>query len=256
MKIGLFDSGIGGIAVLKKLVERFPKFDYLYLADTKRAPFGTKRYEDLKEIVRDDIEILQSFGADLIVAACNTADSVATDMNISIPYISIIDSGVDMIKKEKIGIIATEATVKLGSYAKRLKGKRVVQRSLQNLVSIVEKNMNDKDLIKSVLKRAFDDEIFKCDEVILGCTHFSLISDTFKEVLKTRVLDPSDRIVEKLTAYDESGSGEIEILVTSDLDSFRKKVQKFGILSDVNLKYRQVDIDEKSHSNIRIVGIR
>ncbi len=251
MKIGLFDSGIGGIAVLRKLIGRFPDFDYVYLADTKRAPFGTKDRERLVDIVEEDLEILKRLGSNVVVAACNTADSIVSRMNINMPYISIIESGVEMVEGNRIGVLATDATVKLGSYAERLREKDIVQRSLQELVSIVENGMEE-DIMRSYLKETLDEEILRCDEVILGCTHFSLVADIFRELLP-KVIDPVEKIVDKLEIYKSSGSGKIEIYTTSDVLTFKEKVEKFGILKGTNPVYRKVEIREEYDSHIGLV---
>ena len=253
MKIGLFDSGVGGIAVLRKLIDRFPGFDYVYLADTKRAPFGTKSREELVDIVKEDLGILARLGADIVVAACNTADSIATQMDMTLPYISIIEAGVETVRGEKIGILATDATVNLGSYANRLSGRDVVQRSLQELVSLVENDMKDEEILRSYLEESLDEEILQCDEVILGCTHFSLIADIFRKILDSKVIDPVERIVDKLKAYEPCGSGRVEIYTTSDVLGFKEKVEKFGILRGVNPVYRKVEIREEYDSHIGLV---
>src|SRR4030043_61530 len=126
--IGVFDSGIGGLTVLKEIIKELPNEGTIYLGDTARVPYGMRSQETIIRYSFENTKFLFSRDIKLLVIACNTASSVSLDAiknRISIPVIGVIEPGakaaVLATKNKKIGVIGTEATVKSGSYAKAIK---------------------------------------------------------------------------------------------------------------------------------------
>lgn len=120
MKLGLFDSGVGGLTVLYQFLKHGLKFEYLYLADTARAPFGTKTVEEIKGIALECANFLFEKGADVVISACNTAQAAlkASGINLGENFFGILDFELPNGFK-KIGVLATEATVRSGVYLEK-----------------------------------------------------------------------------------------------------------------------------------------
>jgi len=241
MRVGLFDSGVGGLTVLRELLRRAPYNCYIYLADTDRAPYGTKPLETLKRYTLEIVSFLLNKNVDIIVSACNTIDSVINSFvdRLPVPYYSIIDAAVDGVKGEKIAILATEATVKSGVYKEKLRdASMVLQKPAQLLVAMIEegefRNGIAENLVKHYLK---DVKKFKPDVLILGCTHFPYFKDIVERYLKrVKVVDPAEKlasIVEKDLKYSE-GKCCVEFYVTGDVHKFEEKLVK---MMDVNVSY-------------------
>ena len=129
--IGVFDSGIGGLTVLKALVELMPAEDFIYLGDTARLPYGTKSPEVIVRYSRENTEFLLAKGIKLLVVACNTASAVALDeiaRQTSVPVVGVIEPGAraaaKLSRSGKIGVIGTEATIASGAYTRDYPGAR------------------------------------------------------------------------------------------------------------------------------------
>ena len=131
MRVGLFDSGIGGLTVLKKLIDKYPNNEYIYFGDTLNMPYGSKNIEELKELASHNVEFLISKNVDIIIIACGTVSSNCLDYlreNYNIPIIDIISPTIEYLSNSKynnIGIIATEATINSHIFKNRLKDKKI-----------------------------------------------------------------------------------------------------------------------------------
>ena len=126
--IGVFDSGIGGLTVLQKMIEILPSENTVYLGDTARAPYGTKSVETVVRYSFENTEFLIEKGVKLVVVACNTSTALALESlrgNVNVPLVGVIEPGVrkalQITKNKKIGVIGTEATIQSGAYTKALK---------------------------------------------------------------------------------------------------------------------------------------
>ncbi len=265
MKVGMFDSGIGGLTVLKKLLNSFSGNRYIYVADTLRAPFGTKPESTLVHIANDILSFLEVKNTDIVVAACNTMDSVIRKYHLKPngKYIGIVDKVPKMVSGKKIAVLATEATVKSGIYEKVLKGKEVFQKSAQLLVSAVENEPGSPKILKAILNHYLTPiKRWKADEVILGCTHFPLLSNYLNRFLSgIRIIDPADGIVEELKKYHHNyvRKNFVEFYITGDVDDFERKVKRLGfhklaVLSFNKLLFGEGIQVEKNRDNIRTFG--
>jgi glutamate racemase len=193
--IGVFDSGIGGLTVLRALTESLPGEDFIYLGDTARLPYGTKSNEVILRYSRENSEFLLAKGIKMLVVACNTSSAVAL-VEISrrtvIPVIGVIEPGataaVKVTRNGKIGVIGTEATIASGAYTRAIQALRpraeIYTRACPLLVPLVEEGWIGNDIAQRTV--AFYLESLKqsgIDTLLLGCTHYPLLRGLFERVL-------------------------------------------------------------------------
>jgi glutamate racemase len=197
--IGVFDSGIGGLTVLRALVETLPGEDFIYLGDTARLPYGTKSSEVIQRYSRENSEFLLAKGIKMLVLACNTSSAVAFS-EISrltvVPVVGVIEPGakvaVDASRSGKIGVIGTEATIASGAYTRAIQAlnprAEIYTRACPLLVPLVEEGWTDNEIAQRTV--AFYLESLKqsgIDTLLLGCTHYPLLLGLFEGVLGPRV---------------------------------------------------------------------
>ncbi len=209
--IGVFDSGIGGLTVLKALTEVLPAEDFVYLGDTARLPYGTKSNEIIIRYSRENTEFLLAKGIKMLVVACNTSSAVALD-DIShdtvVPVIGVIEPGaraaVRASHSGKVGVIGTEATIASGAYTRAIQRLRphaeIYTRACPLLVPLVEEGWIDNEIAERTV--AYYLESLKAsgiDTLLLGCTHYPLLRGVFARVLGARV-----KIVDSATATAET----------------------------------------------------
>ena len=205
--IGVFDSGIGGLTVLRALVEDLPNEDFIYLGDTARLPYGTKTDEVIIRYSRENTEFLLAKGIKMLVVACNTSSAVALEAiarDTTIPVIGVIEPGARAVVKAsrtgKIGVIATEATVASGAYTRTIQSLRpraeIYTRACPLLVPLVEEGWTDNDVAERTVWYYLESlKQSGIDALLLGCTHYPLLVAMFE-----RVLGPEVKIVDSATA--------------------------------------------------------
>ena len=188
--IGVFDSGVGGLTVVKELMEQLPNERIIYYGDTARVPYGNKSRETVIRYSREITEFLCEQNVKAIVVACNTASALALDelnKTVDIPIIGVVKPGAraaaDASRKGKIGVIATRATVNSGIYEAYLKGKRpdteVFAKACPLFVPLVEEGLTDDPITDSIIHRYLDELLEKgIDSLVLGCTHYPLLKDS------------------------------------------------------------------------------
>ncbi|ODN30839.1 glutamate racemase [Fervidobacterium thailandense] len=251
MKIGLFDSGIGGLSVLKKLIETIPAH-YVYVADTFRAPYGTKTRDTIETFSREIIGFLMEKKVERIFAACNTSDSTLAKYRpaFKIPYHSIIQAGVNASKYERVGVIGTHTTVQSGLYKQALeeRGKKVMQRPAQLFVSLVEEGLFYGHMVEAVVKFYLEPfRKFKPQELILGCTHFPFLKDIIARVMEgVRIVDPADELVKEVSHLVGSGKTFVEFYVTGSTEEFERKLKKIGFKYPYQVKHLEIhELEQK-----------
>jgi glutamate racemase len=246
--IGVFDSGIGGLTVLRALTEALPREDFIYLGDTARLPYGTKSNEVILRYSRENSEFLLAKGIKMLVVACNTSSAVAV-AEISrltvIPVIGVIEPGAaaaaTVSRNGKIGVIGTDATIASGAYTRAIHALRpraeIYTRACPLLVPLVEEGWTENEIAQRTV--AFYLESLKqsgIDTLLLGCTHYPLLRGLFE-----RVLGPGVRIVDsagatavavsnRLTALRlarPSGAGSQSFFVTETPDRFVRVGRRF-----------------------------
>ena len=193
--IGIFDSGVGGITVLKEIKETLPKENIIYLGDTKNFPYGNKSKEDIIKFSIDNVQKLLEQNVKTIVIACGTATSQAIEVlkeKFDIPIIGIIEPTVKYIKNQKfdkVGVIATEGTIKNGAWERKLKDEipniQVVNKACPMLATIAEEGKAKSKAGRKVIKEymiPFKEK--RVNKIILGCTHFPIYEQIIREELE------------------------------------------------------------------------
>ncbi len=201
MKIAFLDSGIGGLTVLEEAIKVLPNEEYIYFADSKNAPYGTKSSKKINTLVFDAVRFLAKQDLKALVLACNTATSVSVKKlrkEFSFPIIGMEPAVKPAIEQsdKKVLICATPKTLKekkLQKLIKRLNGKEKVERlSLQELVVIAEKFQFKKKKVNRYLKKQFEKvDWTKIDTIVLGCTHFPFFKEEIQNLIpkNIRILD-------------------------------------------------------------------
>jgi glutamate racemase len=197
LPIGVFDSGVGGLTVLKAIREALPNENLIYLGDTARLPYGTKSPASIARYATQATAKLQESGIKLLVVACNTASAVALDalraQMAPIPVVGVVEPGATAAVTMRPGgahlVLATEATVRLGAYSKAIAlldpQASVREQACEMLVSLAEEGWTDGDIADAIVRRylaAGTDESFTANCIILGCTHFPLLRDTISAI--------------------------------------------------------------------------
>ena len=217
--IGVFDSGYGGLHVLRGLRDRLPHYRYVYLGDNARAPYGPRSHEEIYTFTKQGVEFLFDHGVDLVVLACNTASSeslriIQADyrtqpekkvIGVLVPF---SEAAAEATRLGVIGVMATEATVRSGAYEREIRKLRpdahVIQQACPALVPLVESGKHEtpemKDAIESyllpLLKRGVD-------TLVLGCTHYGLIEQTVRSIAgdDVRVISEKDALEGRFERY-------------------------------------------------------
>lgn len=215
MKAGVFDSGVGGLTVVKSLVEAKIFEEILYYGDTARVPYGTKDKNTIIRYSLEALEYFENYDIDILIVACNSSSAYALEelkKVASIPVVGVIDSGVLALqskiknKNSNILVIGTSATINSNLYEYGLKAdgfKNIISIPTPLFVPLVEEGILDGDIINSTLKHYFQD-LSDIDVVILGCTHFPLLEDKISRYFNDAItIHSGDAIVEYLqTEYN------------------------------------------------------
>lgn len=230
--IGMFDSGVGGLTVMKEILEQLPEVRIVYFGDTARVPYGNRSREELIRFGEEIITFLISQGAEAIVVACNTSSANAVPVlkdHFDIPLIGTIEPGarlaVKMTENGKIGLIATEATVRSKAYSSAIsrvlsKGVMPEKRELRDawqqgehqislvkaqacplFVPLVEAGLSKSPEARGIARTYLSSiQGAGVDALILGCTHYPFLAPTIREILgeKIQLVDPAKAMVEEL----------------------------------------------------------
>ena len=226
MKIGIFDSGVGGLTVLKAIRNRYKNVDIVYLGDTARVPYGIKSKETVIRYSLECANFLIDEGIELLVVACNTASAYSIEVlkeKLNIPVFGVIEPGVEEAlrssKTKKIGVIGTQATIKSNSYQEKLskKGAKVYAKACPLFVPLVEEGLIKGDITRKVIEYYLKD--FKnngVDTLILGCTHYPLLKEEISNFLeKVKVIDSSEAVSKSLENFiKDEGSSSLRLFFT------------------------------------------
>src|SRR5437899_6415277 len=198
--IGVFDSGFGGLTVLKALLELVPDAEYAYFGDTARLPYGSKSVETVARYAVEATHFLERQGANLLVIACNTATALALDQitgAVHVPVIGVVEPGAEQAsaasKNRRVVVIGTEATVSSHAYLKALQRRAIEARekACPLLGPLVEEGWVEHAVTEQVariyLQDAFGDGFQGADVLVLGCTHYPLIKPLLRRVAPAHV---------------------------------------------------------------------
>jgi glutamate racemase len=232
MRIGFFDSGIGGISVLKEAVKALPCEDYIYFADVLHAPYGTKSSGEVTRIVHELVEkMVRDYRIDMLVIACNTATSVAVDSvreKYAFPVIGIEPAVKPAVEKSRAAggagrvlVLATELTLREERFRKLLErydDDHVVDcHPMQKLVAYADRfDFNGPEPEEYIRTQFKDIDLSKYDTVVLGCTHFAYFRELFTGILPegTTLIDGTEGIVKRIRKIagdcPDSAPGSVE----------------------------------------------
>jgi len=198
--IGVFDSGFGGLTVLKQLIRLVPDADYLYFGDTARLPYGSKSVETVARYAVEATRFLQARHANFLVIACNTATALAFDRIVEaahVPVVGVVEPGAERAsvasQKRKVVVIGTEATVSSHAYRKALesRGIQAREKACPLFVPLVEEGWIEHPVTEQVagiyLQEAFADGFADADVLVLGCTHYPLIAPLLRRMTPPHV---------------------------------------------------------------------
>ena len=246
-RIGIFDSGVGGLTVQRALLEAVPAASTVYLGDTARVPYGTKSADTVTQYSLRNARVLSRHGIDLLVVACNTASAVALPAlraELSVPVIGVVEPGVRAAvrasRSGRIGVIGTQGTVSSGAYQAAIRRERpdaeVVARACPLFVPLAEEGWTDPDdeIVRGVVRRYLaplrDAGI---DTLVLGCTHYPLLAAAIGAELPTIALvDSAQAIAAEVRAQLGAGNGaperaEHRFLVTDAPEKFLAVAGRF-----------------------------
>ena len=210
--VGVFDSGVGGLTVLKALLTQAPAADYLYLGDTARLPYGSKSQATVARYAVSSAHFLVEQGAEALVIACNTASALALDAlraAVEVPVIGVIETGATAAlhnsQTKDVLVIATAATVESHAYSAgcRERGLRAIEKACPLLVPLVEEGWIDHPVTREVTGIYLDDLLshavdagMKADTLVLGCTHYPLLRSVIEDALRTHPTGQAVRVID------------------------------------------------------------
>jgi glutamate racemase len=215
--IGVFDSGLGGLTVVKEIMALLPKECIYYLGDTARTPYGTKTKETIVRFSKENTAFLLKKNVKIIVVACNTSSALALlelKRSFKIDIIGVIEAGaraaVEATHNRKIGVIGTRATINSGAYAEAIRKydprAKVFGKATPLLVPLVEEGMLSEPETEMVLKRYLKEFSGKgIDTLVLGCTHYPLLKTLIKKLMpKIAVIDSAREMAKTVRALLEA----------------------------------------------------
>jgi glutamate racemase len=249
MRVGVFDSGVGGLTVTKSLIEHKLFDEIIYFGDTARVPYGTKDAKTIIKYSLESLEFLKSFHIDMLIVACNTASAYALEelrKNASFEVFGVIEPGVLAAinalrdKNSSILVLGTKATIASGQYEKLLikKGyKNIISLSPSLFVPIVEEGLFEGDVLESAVKHYFGGIKQNPDAVILGCTHFPLIAKAIQNYFpKSTLIHSGDAIVEylqtKCRLQPKVDAAALKLFASDNLEGVKKtaKIWLHGLI--------------------------
>ncbi len=247
--IGIFDSGLGGLTVVRQLRRLLPRERLIYLGDTARVPYGNKSRETIQQFSREDSLFLIRRRVKLVVVACNTSTALALDHlqeKFDCPFIGVVRPGAEAAIREtrngRIGVIATAATIQSHAYEKEIRkldrACRIFSSACPLLVPLVEEGWGNirltRDIVRHYLRPILARRI---DTLILGCTHYPLLKPAIARVVgrRIRLVDSAENCAIAVRQFlGESGKGtakrsegKLELFVTDRPFSFSKSAKLF-----------------------------
>lgn len=265
-KIGVFDSGIGGLTVLKEIIRQLPHEDIIYFGDGKRTPYGGKSKETIELFALQSMKFLVEKGAKAVVIACNTVSANAIDIikeHYSLPIVEVMSTTARLAytksQNKRIGVIGTKATIESQSYEKALKAIDsnvvVYQKSCPLFVPLAEEGIEwwDDEITKKVAARYFSFfDYTNIDTLILGCTHYPLLKDSIRQTIGDNVTlvdsafitaqDTKRMLGNKGMLKQSAANGILEVCTSDSIERFMPMCN--AILGIDNIDIQKCDIGE------------
>lgn len=255
--IGVFDSGVGGLTVVSALRRRLPGESILYLGDTARLPYGSKSPETVTRYTRRNIEFLTERGVKAVVVACNTASALALPhLTPTVPTWGVIEPGARKaaeVSRGRVGVIATEATVRSDAYPRALRALRpdleILSQPCPLLVPLVEEGWHNDPVTAEVAERYLRPLLDAgVDTLVLGCTHYPLLKPVLQRVAGPDVtlVDSAEAVAEMVAAglrrrgLTATHEAVHHFCVTDSGESFQKLASRILGDDDVSLEWVEV----------------
>ncbi len=263
--IGVFDSGLGGLTAVRELKNVLPNENIVYFGDTGRVPYGTRSNSTIKHYAAQDTKFLLKHNVKMIIAACGTVSSVASNLknDLPVPYTGVVSptcfAAAKATRNKKIGVIGTSATINSHSYRDMLKKFdseiEVIEQDCPLFVPLVENGFIDKDddVVRLVIERYMNHiKDAGVDTVILGCTHYPIIKEAIRSVMgenvtlidsgKETAIYAAKILKENNLLTDRNEKGECEFYVSDTPDGFESIASVF-LGENVSHSVEQINIE-------------
>ena len=244
--IGVFDSGVGGLTVVKEIRKILPGESIVYFGDSARVPYGTKSKETILRFAEEDIRFLQKFNVNIIISACFSVSSNALEElknKFTVPIIGMIEPGVKALRNydfEKVGVIGTNATIESGAFENKLREKfkniEIYSSACPLFVPLAEEGRLEGEIPELIAKEYLSPLIEKnIDTLIFGCTHYPLLHSVIKKIVgnKVKIIEPGKEVALLLEKFLEDNSikterkGSLNIYLSDIPRNFEKTVVNF-----------------------------
>lgn len=251
MKVGVFDSGFGGLTVLRALLDEVPEADYVYLGDSARLPYGSKSARTVAHYACSSAKFLHQQGIELLVIACNTASAMALEeirKCVPVPVIGVIEPGAEaaeaVTKTGRVCVIATSATVSSHAYQQALAKRKLLsqEKACPLLVPLVEEGWTEHPVTEQVARIYLDEMVQECsrswggdakpDTLVLGCTHYPLLKPLLQRTLPfpMAMVDSAEAIANQVRSRLPQGrksSASTRFFATDSLEKFKALGARF-----------------------------
>lgn len=232
MKIAVIDSGLGGISLLNKLINKYPNNEYIYFCDNLNCPYGVKPFNIVKKYIINILDYLEKNNINLLVVACNTMSTFIDELknNYSFPIYTILDYNAKLLNNKyqfkKVSIIATSLTIRSEAYLYKTNNIDIQFVNGSYLTQLIENN-NEEEIEKEI-----NALIKQCDKdseaVLLGCTHYVLYLDKFiKMCYKKLFIEGSKELINSLPLNNFKTSFDLKIILTKYSNEYIEKINKF-----------------------------
>jgi glutamate racemase len=247
MPIGIFDSGVGGLTVMREIIKQLPEEHVIYLGDTARVPYGVRSPETVSKYSFENTQFLMSRGVKILVVACNTSSAVSLDTlrgKFTIPAIGVVEPGaraaVERTKLKQVAVIGTETTINSGSYELAIKSIddsiEVYGIACPLFVPLVEEGWLDGEVVNLTAKKYLSS--IKCDSadtLVLGCTHYPMIKHVIGNIIQIPLIDSAVETAKEVKrVLAQKGmlrvrKGEVsrEFFVTDSPEKFSRVGERF-----------------------------
>lgn len=247
--IGVFDSGLGGLTVMKELMRQLPQEDIVYFGDTARVPYGTKSKESIVRFSKENTQILLKYRVKVVVVACNSSTSYALPILTKIfpiPILGVIKPGakkaLQATRNNRVGVIATTATINSKEYTKMIHKfnprVKVFGHACPLFVPLVEEGWLNKKVTLSIARNYLTHlKRVNVDTLILGCTHYPLLKKVLKKVMgkKVKLIDSAQEVAKEVKEFLEKnkmkkegrGKGKYKLFVSDEPQRFKQIARNF-----------------------------
>lgn len=242
--IGVFDSGIGGLTVVRQLMNLLPNENIVYFGDTARVPYGNKSSEVIREYAVQDAKFLISKGVKLIVIACNTASALAMDVvqtHSPVPTIGVIEptagEALKLTRSKGVGVIGTLSTIGSSAYTEAVQQRdpnvKIMAQACPLFVPLAEEGMFDHQITELVGREYLSSFSGKIDVLILGCTHYPLLKNTISRILGSGV--------ELVDAGEATAKAVLDLLTSAQILNRQKSKPRYEFyVSDFPQKFNEI----------------